>query len=166
MENLYWRIKAMTAISLYVGWRNGVELRSFQAVSLQNIQERLTGILTKNAIWWKISSSNSKTTAALPPDMRKKLFISRLLSTLPLSLSGYFDGFKTDSRTTSANVVIFLVIWYYSCHRRRRECEVIFLKIDFDRLLQNVLIKKMRSKNKKMWLKKFESQKSDSVFSK
>ena len=29
-----------------------------------------------------------------------------------------------------------MVIWYYSCHGRSRECEVIFLKIDFDRLLQ------------------------------
>jgi len=33
--------------------------------------------------WWKICSSNSKTTAALLPDMRRKLSISVLLSVLP-----------------------------------------------------------------------------------
>jgi hypothetical protein len=101
MVNSYWQITDMTVISLYVGWRNGAELRSFQAVSLPNILERLTGILTKNAIWWKIRSSNSKTTATLPPDMRRKLSISGPIQSCVAQLEKMADG---DLHTPSLHV--------------------------------------------------------------
>ena len=43
-----------------------------------------------------------KTTAVLPLGTRRKRSIFTLLSVLPLSLFGYFDGFKTDSSSLSS----------------------------------------------------------------
>ena len=67
-----------------------------------NTPGKQTGTRTKSVIWWKTFSSSWKTTAVLPPDlppdMRRKHSIFTLLSVLPVSLFGYFDGFKTDYR--------------------------------------------------------------------
>lgn len=60
-----------------------------------------------------------KTTAVLPPDMKRRHFVFRLLSALPVSLLGYFDGFHPTSSTT-AN---FLKAWsFYEPDRHNGSC--------------------------------------------
>ncbi|WP_322202516.1 hypothetical protein [Acutalibacter sp. M00204] len=78
-------------IGLSIGWRNAGPLLGFQAAKLPSIPAILTGIFTRNAIWWRIYSSSLRPTAAFPPDMKNAPTYFLLLLFLPPSSFGLLE---------------------------------------------------------------------------
>ena len=93
----------MTAINLYAGWKNGAE----SVV----IPSRITAKHPRKTDWHTykerhlvenlfLKLKNNRRFATRYE--KKALYFSRWLSVLPVSLFGFFDGFKTDSRSKDA----------------------------------------------------------------